>query len=69
MNEIYPAIYTAEVWNAIDGIREKIKGVTFGHDFTEAMTNIEAFYGEELISVSIELQESQTVWEIDRSEK
>lgn len=69
MNEMYPAIYTAEVWNVIDGIRETIKGVTFGHDFTEAMTNIETYYGEDLISVSIELQESQTVWEIDRSEK
>lgn len=66
MNEaIYPAIYEAEIYNDIQQHTEHVKGITFAPSFSIAMMNIESYYGEELMSVKIELQEEQTVWELE----
>ena len=63
---IFPALYTAEVYDSVHGRMEKIKGITFAEDFSEAMKNIEGYYGEELNSIFLELQEEQSIWELER---
>lgn len=52
---IYPFIYWATI-RALDddGQLKKCSGCTFAESFTEAMNNIENFYGEDLISVRLE---------------
>lgn len=60
---MYPVLYTAEIWNEIDHEMETVKGITFADSFTEAAERIEGYYGETLNSVTIELQEEQSVWE------
>lgn len=61
---MYPALYTAEIWDDIDHKMRTVKGITFANNFTEAAERIEDYYGLELNSVTIELQEEQTVWEL-----
>lgn len=60
----YPVLYTAEVWDDITHKMLHVKGVTFADNFAEAAERIEGYYGETLNSVTIELQEEQTVWEL-----
>ena len=60
----YPVLYTAEVWNEIAHEMETVKGITFADNFTEAAERIEGYYGLTLNSVTIKLQEEQTVWEL-----
>lgn len=61
---MYPVLYTAEIWDDIDHKMRTVKGITFANNFTEAAERIEDYYGLELNSVTIELQEEQTVWEL-----
>lgn len=61
----YPATYTVHVVDPLTYKLKEIKGITFGDDFTEVMKNIEAYYGEELDDVFIELQEEAPVWELE----
>lgn len=60
----YPVLYTAEVWDEITRKMLTVKGITFADNFTEAAERIEGYYGETLNSVTIELKEEQTVWEL-----
>lgn len=61
---MYPVLYTAEIWDDITHEMKTVKGITFADNFTEAAERIEDYYGEILNSVTIELQEEQTVWEL-----
>lgn len=61
---MYPVLYTAEIWDDIIHEMRTVKGITFANNFTEAAERIEDYYGLELNSVTIELQEEQTVWEL-----
>ena len=61
---MYPVLYTAEIWDDITHKMKTVKGITFADNFTEAAERIEDYYGEILNSVTIELQEEQTVWEL-----
>ena len=65
---MFPAKYSALIWNDLDGVTERVTGITFGKNYTDAMDNIEAYYGKEIIEVSIELQEEATVYEISSKE-
>lgn len=65
---MFPAKYSALIWNEFNGVTERVTGITFGKNYAEAMENIEAYYGDELIEVTIELQEEATVYEVS-SEK
>lgn len=63
---MYPAKYTVEIWipgEATNPVRAS--GITFGDTFTEVMSNIESYYGDELLTVYIELQEEGTVYELE----
>lgn len=60
---MFPAKYSALIWNEFDEVTERVTGITFGKNYAEAMENIEAYYGDELIRVTIELEEEATVYE------
>lgn len=65
---MFPAKYSALIWNDLDGVTERVTGITFGKNYTEVMENIETYYGKEIIKVSIELQEEATVYEASSEE-
>lgn len=65
---MFPAKYSALIWNECNETTEHVTGITFGENYADAMKNIEAYYGDELIEVTIELQEEATVYEVS-SEK
>lgn len=62
---MYPAKYKAEFYNSINGIMEKVEGVTMAENFTDAMEKIESYYGDELNEVTIILLEEANVYEFD----
>ena len=65
---MFPAKYSALIWNELDGVTEKVTGITFGENYTDVMKNIEAYYGDELIRVTLELEEEATVYEVSSTE-
>lgn len=62
---MYPALYTAKVYDNIERKTEIVKGITFADTFTTAMENIEGYYGDTLISVELELEEESSIWELE----
>ena len=42
----------------------EVYGVTIAENYTEAMSNIEDYYGEELIEVKMFMQQEQSIYEI-----
>lgn len=65
---MFPAKYSALIWNEFNGVTERVTGITFGKNYADAMENIEAYYGDGLIRVTIELEEEATVYEINSEE-
>ena len=60
----YPVKYEVEICSEFKDFKvEKIKGVTFGENFTDAMYNIEEYYGKELLTVKLEMLEEASVYE------
>lgn len=59
----YPAKYMAKIWNDDEGVVKTVTGITFAENFTEAMANIESYYGDEMVEVTIELFEECTIYE------
>lgn len=65
---MFPAKYSALIWNEFDEVTERVTGITFGENYTDVMRNIEAYYGEDLIQVTLELEEEATVYEVSSTE-
>lgn len=67
---MYPAKYTVEIWVPDETDNPvRVSGITFGENFTEVMSNIESYYGDELLTVYIELQEEAPVYELEMEDK
>lgn len=64
----YPAFYEVITWDEFKGEQEKLHGVTFGENWAEVAQNLEEYYGDTLISMTIELQEKNTVFEFEINE-
>ena len=63
---MYPFVYKATIVNEfVEDNQEIIKGVTFGDSYVTAMSNIEDYYGIELIDIQIECQEEGSVYEFE----
>ena len=62
---IGPYKYKATIYDGINGSRPEVFGVTFADTYYEAMKNIEAYYGEDIITVSLYALEEATVYEFD----
>ena len=44
---------------------ERVEGVTFGQNFSEAMSNIEEYYGDELLDAQLDCLEEASVYEFE----
>ena len=66
---VFPFLYTVDIYNGFLGKEEFQKGITFGETFSEAAEKIEAYYGDELISMEMEPQEEQEIWEFTSDSK
>lgn len=66
---MYPAVYHVHLYDEVDHTERDVCGVTFAHNFTQAVQNIEDYYGNEVISLSIMfVNEEQSVIEISAEE-
>lgn len=64
----YPAFYEVTTWDEFKGEREKLHGITFGESWAQIAQNLEEYYGDTLINMTIELQEKNTVFEFEINE-
>lgn len=61
---MYPVKYEVEITSEYNDWKiEKVKGVTFGENYADAAKNIESYYGNELISMKMEMLEEASVYE------
>lgn len=64
-----PVKYTIDFWDDWKESRVRISGITFAPNYIEAMENICNYYGDECInSVTIEMLEEATVYELENAE-
>ena len=62
---MYPVEYVATVWNSDENKEEINHGVTFAGNYTEAMSNIESYYGDELITIKVTMLEESPVYVLE----
>ena len=65
---IYPVEYKVRCWDEYEENEYEAYGVTIAENYTEAMSNIESYYGEELIEVKMFMQQEQSVYEIGNND-
>ena len=64
-----PFEYVINYWCDIDEKEKKAHGVTFANSYSDAMTNIEDYYGDCIIDVlSLFGWEEQTVYEFEQTQ-
>lgn len=66
---MYPFIYWAQIYETADDEVRKVSGCTFADNFSEAMANIEVYYGDELVSIHIESLEAGNVIEFSNAKE
>lgn len=66
---MYPVEYEVMVWNDDEGKSEILHGITFGESYTDAMSNIEKYYGNEIIDIRLFMNEENTIYEFERSQE
>ena len=65
---MYPVEYKVRCWDDYEDKEYEAYGVTIAENYTEAMSNIESYYGEELIEVKMFMQQEQAVYEIGNND-
>lgn len=60
---MYPYIFWGSVYDEIDNNEREFSGCTFADNYAEAMSNIEDYYGEDLISIRLTPLEKSSVLE------
>ena len=66
---MFPAIYHVCFWDEVDMKEKKVSGVTFGHNYVEAVQHIEDYYGDTIINFSVMFVcDEQTILEISDEE-
>jgi hypothetical protein len=57
--------YICEFWNEIDGKMDTVFGITYADSFTNAMNQIEKYYGHTIESVKLYGLEPSSVYELN----
>lgn len=65
---MYPVEYEINIYDDIDKKERIIHGITFAENFTEAMSNIEEYYGKDIIDIKLFMNEESSVYELDASD-
>ncbi|AXF52442.1 MAG: hypothetical protein [Caudoviricetes sp.] len=60
--------YWANIYNGVDDQEELISGVVCGENYCEAMSNIESYYGLDLLDIEIRMTEFVDVYEFQEEE-
>lgn len=61
---MYPVEYEARIWNEFKGEHgeeEVVHGITFAETFTEAASNLESYYGSDLLVLKTYMMEEESV--------
>ena len=60
---IYPVEYKAIIWDEFDREQKTVKGVTFSETYTGAVENIEGYYGDSIIALTLFMLEENSVYD------
>lgn len=66
---MYPIIYWCHYYDEYDKEMKAVSGCTFADNFTEAVRKIEAYYGDTLNDIQIEMMYESTVIEFKTYEE
>lgn len=66
---MYPVIYWCKIYDECEMKTVNISGCTFAENYTEAMSNIEAYYGDMLCDIKMEMIEESSVLEFKTYEE
>lgn len=66
---MYPVVYWCEIYDSYEQKVIQVSGCTFAANYTEAMKHIEAYYGDMLCEVKIQLVEESSVLEFKTYEE
>ena len=66
---MYPVIYWCKIYDEYEMKTVNISGCTFAENYTEAMSNIEAYYGDMLCDIKMEMIEESSVLEFKTYEE
>ena len=65
---MYPFLYKVNYWDELKDNYPKVCGVTFAENYTEAMKNIESYYGDTITEIeSLICLEESTILEIPQT--
>lgn len=62
---MYPVEYIVTIWDDLTNKEEVVKGITFAKNYTEAMSKIEDYYGNEIIDIKMFMLEEGSVYELE----
>lgn len=60
---MYPYIFWGSAYDEVDDHEREFSGCTFADTYAEAMSNIEDYYGNELISIRLTPLEENSILE------
>lgn len=66
---MYPVIYWCKIYDECEMKTVDISGCTFAENYTEAMSNIESYYGDMLCDIKMEMIEESSVVEFKTYEE
>lgn len=66
---MYPVVYWCEIYDSYEQKTLQVSGCTFAENYTEAMEHIEAYYGDMLCEVKIQLIEESSILEFKTYEE
>lgn len=64
---MYPVEYSAIVYDEMNYHTEQVYGITFANTYTEAMENIESYYGESIVDIRLFMNEENSVYELNQA--
>lgn len=67
--DIFPVEYEINMWDEFVGKSKTVYGVTLAKSYTEAMNNIEKYYGDSIIEISLYPHEDSGVYEFNWDEE
>ena len=62
---MYPVEYIVTIWNDLTNKKEIVKGITFGENYTEAMSKIEDYHGDEIIDIKMFMLEENSIYNLE----
>lgn len=65
---MYPVKYKAKIYDETDTREDVVYGITFAENYSQAMENIECYYGDTIIEISLYMLEDTSVYEFNETD-